>query len=102
MTDAGQGLTTYRYNALGQLISSTDVLGRTTEQVFDAAGNLLKVVCPNGDEESFSYDSSGRLVSSRDRAGLTTYFSYDVMGRVVKAFDNADNEMAYAYDERKG
>jgi len=48
---------------------------------YDARGNLVRTVYPDGTETGAVYDAEGRQVSATDQAGRTTYMLYDALGR---------------------
>gem|GEM_PF-383805 len=61
-------LTTFAYDAIGQLISRTDAA--------DVAGGPRAVT-------SFTYDAAGRLATTTDASGRVVTFAYDVRNRLV-------------------
>jgi RHS repeat-associated protein len=64
---------TYTYDAAGRVSSSTDESG-TTRYGYDAAGQLISVIQPNGRTIFYEYDAAGnrkRVVDSQ--LGTTTY-----------------------------
>jgi YD repeat-containing protein len=76
--------TTFSYSG-ERLTSITDPAGRITEFEHDAAGNLVRVVLPDGSERRFTYDSRNRMTSQIDPRGFTTQYSYDAFGRHTSA-----------------
>jgi YD repeat-containing protein len=48
--------TSFTYDALGRLTTTTDPLGATTRTVYDSLGNVVKTIDPLGRETSFTYD----------------------------------------------
>ncbi|MGF6492563.1 RHS repeat-associated protein [Luteibacter sp. 621] len=63
-----------KYNALGQLVSTTDGLGHIT---FDATA-------------SGSYDGDGKLISGKDALGIARKDTVDLLGRVVTSIADAN------------
>ena len=91
--------TTTTYDQTGNLLTTTDPLGRTTTFAYDALGRLLTETLPDPDGPSgtggpggsnlsapittFTYDTLGNLISTQD-LGRTTTFEYDALGRQTK------------------
>lgn len=76
---------------------------RTTEYVYDNAGQLVKVIFPDGKEASFTYDDDGRLKTATDERGKTYTYDYDptcgCADRMTKVTDPAGNSYSYTYDD---
>jgi YD repeat-containing protein len=113
----GSLVTSLAYDALGNLRSRTEALGRveqrTTSYEYDAAGRQVKVIYPpvgvytgaeditiNGAEgvavrvdatqvlfTQTTYDALGNAVANRDVAGNYSYKAYDLLGRVAYDVD---------------
>ncbi|MFF2774198.1 LamG-like jellyroll fold domain-containing protein [Streptomyces sp. NPDC058052] len=87
VTDAEGHVTTYGYDALGQVTSEQDALGNRVVHRLTSRGDLAETVLegwtgdPSGEPrdlvlESHAYDPAGRLASSTDALGATTRFTY--------------------------
>ncbi|WLE58835.1 LysM peptidoglycan-binding domain-containing protein [Burkholderia plantarii] len=84
------------YDALGQLRYATDALGHVKEQVYDGAGNVVRVIAYAGASDPRSlgtaadhvtrmvYDGGNRLIATIDAAGTVTRNVYDVNGNVTQ------------------
>ena len=48
-------VTTFTYDALGQVISETDPVGRPTTFSYDAEGDLISVMDPTGGLTTYAY-----------------------------------------------
>ncbi|ONF83288.1 SpvB/TcaC N-terminal domain-containing protein [Leptospira santarosai] len=88
-SDPDLGVSSYIYNAFGDLTSSTNAKGVTTNLLYDSIGRILTKNIPEGNIQ-YTYDSNsgsenalGRLVRIED-ANQTKTFSYDKLGRVKK------------------
>ncbi|MBA4778191.1 MAG: RHS repeat-associated core domain-containing protein [Pseudomonadota bacterium] len=91
VNQAGQDdVTTFAYDAIGNLVTMTNPLGHVTSYAgHDANGRPASITDPNGTVTELVYDPLGRLLETRvkDPAGLApdavTALEYDVEGRVV-------------------
>jgi RHS repeat-associated protein len=106
--------TTYRFNSLGFLISTTnalgqtmslfrdsvtnqarsltDTLGRTAQFEYDSAGNLTKLTDPAGNISAVEYDSTfNQVTKTTDPMGNITTFEYDNKGNVIAFIDPEQN-----------
>jgi YD repeat-containing protein len=72
--DAGSniGHATMVYDALGDLLTSTDPLNHTTTNTYDANENLLSTTDPLGHTTSYTYDSNGNKTSQTYPATATS------------------------------
>jgi RHS repeat-associated protein len=119
-------VTSFRYDAKGQLISSTDPLNRTstltytplggtapaglvqtstdalnhmTQFQYDAAGNQTRGIDAAQNSTSYAYDAMNRVVTVTFADMSTNQFAYDMRGRKVSFSDGNQNITAYAYDD---
>ena len=84
-TVAPDGTTTgSAYDRAGNLVASTDPLGRVTGFRFDAMGRQTAIVFPDGTSELKRYDAEGQLIEVVDRAGRSTLYTYDAGGRITR------------------
>ena len=101
-------LTSYAYNAAGELTSSTTPptsgysSGRTTSYVYSTsstpgygggttpAGLLLSQTTPNGAVTSYSYYSDGDLAQQTQPNGARTVYTYDALGRALTSDSYSD------------
>ncbi len=70
------GVTTYEYDAEGNLIRKTDPDGAVWSYAWNSAGMLVRVVRPNGHVVEFTYDALARRLSKSYR-GKTTRWIWD-------------------------
>ncbi len=83
--------TSYAYNALNELVSSTTASAKTS-WTYDAAGNRFTQTAPTGVVTDYTYDSDDRMLT----AGSTT-FTYDDNGnRLTEVAPTGTT--TYAYD----
>ncbi|GMB65890.1 RHS repeat-associated core domain-containing protein [Pectobacterium parmentieri] len=82
--DAQNSEVRWHYNVLGQPVSVTDRLRRTTRWHYDARGLLLRLENGNGAAYQFSYDAVGRLVNEQRVDGVELTFHYDAAGHLCQ------------------
>jgi len=85
-------VTTFQYDARGQLIAST-VGTEQTSYTFDAAQLLSKVTLPNGASYTYAYDAAHRLTRITDAFGNHVDYILDAMGNRLstQVYDAANN-----------
>ena len=96
----------YTYNAVGNLITFTDLLGRVTFHEYDAADREIKVVRDYGQGKLnvttlYDYDEAGRLIANTDPNGNVTETVYDALGRRMRSIRYLSGTMvetAFTYD----
>lgn len=76
MTD-GTGISTFTYDSLNRMTSTTDGSGATVEYAYDLAGRITKLTYPNGQTVDRAFDADGNLTGVTDWLGHTTQFRYD-------------------------
>ena len=100
-TDVSQ-LTTYTYDAGGNLASVTNALGHTTTvNEVDVGGRPLSITDENGVVTSMTYDPLGRAKSVTIEGPIpaTTLFAYDVNGQLTTTTSAEGVVINYAYDD---
>jgi RHS repeat-associated protein len=111
--------TSYTYDAVGNVVTTTDPLGHVTTTVYDADNGPISVTDPLGhmttttydaDNEatvvtradgttlSTTYDADGNRVSTTDGAGHVTAYTYDALNRQLSMTDPLGRTTTYAYD----
>ncbi len=82
----------------GNLKTITNALGHvTTYGLYDADGNVLTIVDPNGLATSIAYDVRGHPTSRKVGTEATTYL-YDAVGQLTRVTLPDGSFVAYAYD----
>ena len=104
---SGYQTTTYTYNAAGQVLTAVDPEGKTTTNAYNDYGYLIATTDRNGGYVSYAYDAKGRVItiSSANGAGQTPFsvvrYTYDDYGRTATAAtDGMDDTVTYEYDWR--
>jgi RHS repeat-associated protein len=86
------------YDSLGDVLTSTDANGKTTENAYDPKGDLIQSTDPLNEVTHNAYDAMDRLLSQTDPRGNTTNFTYDALGNLKTKTDALSNVTSYTYD----
>ncbi len=97
-TDPQGGVTTNTYDAAGRLLTTTDPRGNTSSYSYDALGQLVQTVYPDGSTAGEAYDANGNLVASIDQNGRTTQYIYDADNRLVETDYPDGSKTSVGYD----
>ncbi|MDR3340844.1 MAG: DUF6531 domain-containing protein, partial [Candidatus Symbiothrix sp.] len=87
----------WKYDRLGNMLSSRDVKGNYTHYQYDESGNLLHLEEPDGNIHAFSYDASGNLIHAKDQLHEVN-FTYGPMG-VLKVREQNGRYVYFGYDK---
>jgi RHS repeat-associated protein len=90
--------TTYAYNPLEELTSTTNPLGAASTTAYDADGNVVKTVDADGNATTYSYDLDNELTATTEPNGTVEKTGYDQDGNVVSQTDGAGDVTTYAYN----
>ncbi len=95
--------TTYTYDIIGQMLSSTDPLGRTWNYTYDEARRLTLITAPSGDTIGFDHDAMGNITRTTysDAAATIAYLEetqYDELGRVLQAIGSNGQTTSFSHD----
>lgn len=69
---------------LRQRLTSFDAGGETTTYSYDPAGQLIRVIPPDGTYLAYSYDAAHRLIKVQDNLGNTLSYTLDARGNRLK------------------
>ena len=96
--DPAGNRTTYTYDTLGNLTSTTDASGNTKSYTY--TGKLLaSSTDAEGKTTSYTYTPEGWLESQTDAYGRTTSYTYDDHGQRLTTTDWLGESTGYTYDE---
>jgi RHS repeat-associated protein len=90
--------TTITYDQFGLVTSITDGLGHTTRMEYDAQGNLIAEIDALNNRTAYEYDAVGRRTAVVDPLGRRSSVTYDELDRVVTNTDSAGAVTHYDYD----
>lgn len=90
---------TRTYDAIGHLLSETNLNGLTTTRTYTARGQVKTTDFSEGDGIiHFRYDTEGALLGQTDRKGVWTTFTYDALGRRETTTNRLGDIASVAYD----
>ncbi len=88
----------FEYDALANLVKTTDPEGAVRRYTYDRAGNLLRYVDPLGNETRFEVDAVGNLTKVTDALGQVRRYAYDKLGNEVASTDARGKTYRAVYD----
>ncbi|MCD9024089.1 S8 family serine peptidase [Cohnella silvisoli] len=99
-------LTSYAYDAEGNLLNQTTPDGIVTSMTYDLLGRVLKTKTEGVDENGLpteitafsTYDWAGKTLTNTDPKGNLTSFAYDQRGNLLNQTDALGGVTAYTYD----
>lgn len=91
-------ISTQTYDRSGNLVATTDPIGRQTRYLYDSRNRLVKTILPDGTEQLNRYDFDNNPVSRRDANGEATQSIYDARGRLVAMVDESGDRTQFVYD----
>ncbi|AFY40222.1 RHS repeat-associated core domain protein [[Leptolyngbya] sp. PCC 7376] len=86
----------------GKVTSITDPANRTTQLVYDAAGNLIRITDPDQSERTFGYDDQHHMTSEIDKRGNIERTIYDFAGRAVQGVQKDSSTIQVEIAQTKG
>jgi len=98
-SDSLKSTTTYTYDKLHNMKSSTNALDGTTRFSYDKYGNLVKETDPLGRSNTYSYDLAGQMTSAADPLGKITAYTYDPAGNITEITKPGGRKTSYGYDK---
>ena len=98
LTDALNGLTGFRYDANGNLLTVTDAKSQQTVYTYSTVDRVATRKDPLLNTETYGYDHNGNLTSVTDRKSQVTGFTYDALNRRTKTTYHDNTSTNYTYD----
>jgi RHS repeat-associated protein len=97
-TDPLGKVTTAAYDAMDRKISTTDPLGHTTSWTYDAVGNILTTTRPDGGVTNNAFDAMNRLAQTTNPKGESTVMAYDAADNMISMTDPRGSVYSWTYD----
>lgn len=91
-------VTRWAYDDHNQVISMTNALNYTWLYEYDADGNLIHTIAPDGSETWADYSAWGQPTVITDALGHATRYVYDTYGNRTNTIDPAGNVVTSTYD----
>ena len=92
--------TSYAYDALDRLITTTDAKGNVTTLSYDSLGRKVGMNDPDMGQWWYDYLPSGGLNSQMDAKGQRTAFSYDALDRLTRTMRADGSRDDFFYDDQ--
>ena len=86
------------YDAVGNLLTSTDGSGCKTRYEYNAVGLCTAVIDHWGNRFETEYDALGRKVRTKDALGNITSYEYDAIGRTTKTIFPDGSYISNSFD----
>lgn len=96
--DGSQNLTTYRYDAPGNLLEITKTNGEKVSIAYDSLRRKLSMKDPQMGNWGYEYDGNGNLIKQTDAKGQVITLEYDRLGRLVSKTYPDGKVVRYDYD----
>jgi RHS repeat-associated protein len=94
------GSSSFTYNQFGEVLTATDALGGVTTYSYDAAGNLLSITDALNHPTTLTYNPRGQLLTMTNARGKVTTLGYDAGGNISEVTDALGNVTSFAHDAR--
>jgi RHS repeat-associated protein len=94
------GSSSFTYNQFGEVLTATDALGGVTTYTYDAAGNLLSIADALDHATTLTYNPRGQLLTMTNARGKVTALAYDADGNISAVTDALGNVTSFVYDAR--
>ena len=98
ITDPMGFVTSYTYTADNQQATATDAEGHTTSYTYNTLSQVSTVTSPGGNSISYTYDANGNPLTTTDAEGGVVRHEYDALDRLVASTDANGNRQTFEYD----
>ena len=96
---SGVSTTTYTYDGLSRLTTSTDQIGVAQTYSYDSLDRLTAESDPDRGRTAFGYDAAGNLISQTTADGIKTDYTYDALNRLTSSSHPGGNPVTFTYGE---
>lgn len=87
------------YDDRGNLLISTDALGRSYTYAYNEKGLVTDIAQPDGSVYQIDYDTKGNISAISAPLNGKTQYLYDDLNRIVKVIDENQHEHTYEYND---
>ncbi|MDD5090157.1 MAG: hypothetical protein PHQ23_04495 [Candidatus Wallbacteria bacterium] len=98
VTDENGNVTTYGYDAKGNLTSVNNAMGKTSYMAYDERGKMLKRTDFEGRNLYYQYDQNWFVSEIKDSAGNAVSFTRDIFGNILTMTDQQGRKTSFTYD----
>ena len=97
-------VTTFTYDPLGQLVSSSDTFQHATTYTYDMLGRMVQRVHPDAGTDTYLYDGAGNVtthstqVLANANKTINYYYTYNRLDSIVYPI-NPQNNVRYTYGD---
>jgi YD repeat-containing protein len=105
VTDPLSHVTTYSYDTLGNLIQGTDANNNTINMGYDWLSRKTSMSDPDMGYWTYEYDGNGNLIQQTDAKSQTVTLTYDCMNRLTAKLyppGSGMTNVSYSYDSTQG
>jgi RHS repeat-associated protein len=100
VTDVSNRSITLEYDTAGRLVGQVDVLGQSKSYGYEVQNRLMSKTDYRGNVWAVGYDDQGRWRSTTNPSGGTKTAQYDSTNRITVLVDELQRPTTYTYDER--
>jgi RHS repeat-associated protein len=92
-------VTSYAYDYLNRLSSTTDPLSGSTTFTYDLMGRLTNLRDPVNNDTAWAYDNGGRVTMETNELNNTRSFWHDAAGNLTRKKDRNERVTQYTFDD---
>jgi len=93
-------VTTYGYDAIGDLVGVVQGGSRNRSFVFDSLKRLTISTNPEAGNVTYTYDSDNNVLTKKDGRSITITYTWDGLNRMkTRTYSNGDPTVTYTYDQ---
>jgi RHS repeat-associated protein len=100
VADALGNLTTYVYDARGNVLQTSDPLGHSVSMTYDTNDDVTAVTDERGNVTHMTYDARRNETSITDALGQVTAVSYDAQNHILSQTDAQGHTYVFDYDTK--
>jgi len=93
-----QQLASFEYDERGNLLASSDAIGRISKMEYNAKAQPCKLIAPDGSEINLAYDTRGNITAITDALGNATRYEYNALNQVTRITQPEGNLICFSYN----